>query len=163
MADEAGTKVSKSAALEAPGGKRDGQGRSAGRTWLTARGGEQRRRSHWTLPWGGLGDPILFLATGKAAGPFFLPCAKLFDSEGGIAQGPAFLPLPTALWRSPGQQGQPHLTAALAAHRPGPPLAGQAPRCSPHPSGSELADHQALLPAGLVIPLAVGEDLHTVL
>lgn len=31
------------------------------------------------------------------------------------------------------------------------------------PRGSELADHEAQFSAGLVIPLAIGKDLHTVL
>lgn len=59
------------------------RGWSAGQTWLTVgereEGGRERRRegegprgSHPILQRGGLGDPSLSLATGKAAGPFFL-------------------------------------------------------------------------------------------
>lgn len=45
-------------------------------------------------------------------------------------------------------------------HRPG---SGPAPPPPPPPRGSELADHKALLLAVLVVPLAIGEDLHAVL
>lgn len=37
------------------------------------------------------------------------------------------------------------------------------PSPTPATRGSELADHEALLSTRLVVPLAVGEDLHTVL
>lgn len=111
----------------------------AGQTWLTAGGGEE---SHWILPPGGLGEPTLFLATGKAAGPSSSGRCPTRDAGGRERRaGPASWPP-----RRPG-------ACRCGPLRPGPP----------HPPGSELADHQALLPADLVIPLAVGKDLHAVL
>lgn len=65
-----------------------------------------------------------------------------------------------ALWRSPGQERSqflfhtglgPDSLARLLGHTL-PTL----------PGDSELADYEALLTAGLVIPLAIGVDLHTV-
>lgn len=113
----------------------------AGQTWPTAGG---REESHWILPPGGLGEPTLFLATGKAAGPSSSSRCPTRDADAGGRErraGPASWP----------------------PRRPGACRCGPLGPGPPHPPGSELADHQALLPADLVVPLAVGKDLHAVL